>query len=115
MARGEAKQGGREGGGRARLRRLLELAVAQVGAVALAELRLHALADLGGAAARRELSEREGDALGDARGLEALGGGAFGREAEVDEVLRDLAVVLGVDVRDELEQRVLQVLRHGWG
>ena len=54
-------------------------------------------------------------AVGGARGGELLGGDALGREAEVDEVLRDRVVVLGVDVRDELEQRVLQVLRHGWG
>eukprot|EP00964_Phaeocystis_antarctica_P039960 scaffold22828_cov72-Phaeocystis_antarctica.AAC.2 len=94
------------------LRRLLELFVAQLGAVALLELPLHALGDLGGPAARRELAEGEGDALRDARGLELLGGDALGREAQVDEVLRDLAVVLGVDVRDELEQRVLEVLRH---
>ena len=110
------------------------------------ELGLDALADLGGASARRDLAEGEGEAVGDAGGLEALGRDALGREAcaphkkragermskrracmpagsrgmrlrarqvtEVDEVLRDGVVVLRVDVRDELEQRVLQVRRN---
>ena len=50
------------------------------------------------------------------RGVEAWGGGAhladalklrLRREAEVDEVARHRVVVLGVDVSDELDQRVL--------
>ena len=57
------------------------------GGVMLLELRLDALSDLLGPTARRELTEGEGEAFGDARCLEALGRDAFRREAQVDEVL----------------------------
>ena len=45
------------------------------------ELGLDALADLGGASARRDLAEGKGKAVGDAGGLEALRRDTLGREA----------------------------------
>ena len=61
--------------------------------------------------AEEMLPEDEGETLREVGGLDALE--LLGRrEAELHEVLGHRGVVLRVDVRDELDQRVLQVLRH---
>ena len=77
------------------------------------ELFFHALLLLLHPLSLAELTEGEGQSLGDTAALQSFETHVLGTETEVYEVLRDGVIILRVDVRDELQQGILQIVRNG--